>query len=83
MSEFAAVLKQLVQGRERLQNEIKQLDQAIQALQRVKGKERSVRTRGSGTRKMSAAARKRISDAQKARWEKFRSGKTGKRRNAA
>ena len=83
MNELGAVLKQLVQERQRLQNEIDQLDQAITALQRVKGNDRATRTQARGTRKMSEAARKRISDAQKARWDKFRSGKIGKRRKAA
>jgi hypothetical protein len=83
MSEIGAVLKQLMQQRERLQSEIAQLDKAIVALQQVRGSKRENPARARGTRTMSAAARKRIADAQKARWEKFRSAKAGRRRNAA
>lgn len=74
MGQLGAVLEQLKQERQRLQNELKQLNQAIRALAGV-GK--STSQRGSH-RVISAAARKRIAAAQKARWAKFRA-KAGKK----
>jgi hypothetical protein len=77
MSELGAVLGQLKQERGRLVSELRQLDQAIRALSKV-----GVPVRGHGAgggrrtgRTMSAAARKRIAAAQKARWARFRAGK--------
>lgn len=50
-----------------LKAERRRLDKAITALDRISGGTRSGNGR-RGRRKMSAAARKRISQAQKARW---------------
>jgi phage gpG-like protein len=69
MSELGAVLGQLKQERSRVAAELRQLDQAIQALSKVAGG-----TPGAGRRvkrTMSIAARKRIAAAQRARWAKF------------
>lgn len=77
MSELGAVLEQLKQQRRRLATELRQLDQAIKALNKVSGA-RGRQAGGAprkGSRIMSAAARKRIADAQRARWAKFRAGK--------
>ncbi|MBZ5573945.1 MAG: hypothetical protein LAO09_18935 [Acidobacteriia bacterium] len=71
MAELGAVLGQLKQERSRLQAELRQLEQAIRALTKVAG--RDPRT-GKARRTFSAAARKRIAAAQKARWAKYRSG---------
>ncbi|HEV2396864.1 MAG TPA: hypothetical protein VGS27_07985 [Candidatus Sulfotelmatobacter sp.] len=66
MTDLGAVLAQLKSERSRL-------DRAIAALSDVVG----VKTGGSGRRRMlSAAARKRIADAQRARWAKFKAKKT-------
>ena len=66
MTDLGAVLAQLKQERDKL-------DRAIAALSPVAGiKASSGRT---GKRKLSAAARKRIADAQKARWAKYKAKK--------
>ena len=71
MAELGAVLEQLKQERSRLQAELRQLEQAIRALTRVAGRDPKT---GKAKRTFSAAARKRIAAAQKARWAKYRSG---------
>jgi len=48
--------------------EIKRLQKVLTLL----GEDRSETTKTSGKRKMSAAGRRRISEAQKARWAKLR-----------
>lgn len=62
MADLIAVLAQLKKERDRL-------DRAIAALSGVGARART------GKRKLSAAARKRIADAQRARWAKFRKTK--------
>ncbi len=71
MTNLNAVLRQLESERSALQSQIKQLDSALDVLQ---GLDRAGRGRGrrGGSRHMSAAARKRIADAQKARWAKWK-----------
>lgn len=77
MSDLGAVLEQLQQERSRLGAELRQVDQAIRAL--TKGGIKSGSKGGLGRRRapraMSAAARKRIAAAQRARWAKFRAAK--------
>lgn len=77
MSELGAVLGQLKQERGRLVSELRQLDQAIKALSKVGSAVRGQVAGGNRRtgRTMSAAARKRIAAAQKARWARFRAGK--------
>jgi hypothetical protein len=75
MSELVGVLEQLKRERARAATELRQLDQAIRALSSI-----SVRVGKQGgsiptRRPMSAAARRRIAAAQKARWAKFRASK--------
>ena len=65
MADLSAVLAQLKKERDRL-------DRAIAALSGVGTRAHSGRT---GVRRLSAAARKRIADAQRARWAKFRKTK--------
>lgn len=66
MTDLGAVLMQLKQERAKL-------DRAIAALSGVvETKQNSGRT---AKRKLSAAARKRIADAQRARWAKFKAKK--------
>ena len=77
MTELGAILEQLKQERRRLVVELRQLDQAIKALTKVVV---TVRKQGGGAnrraiRHISAAARKRIAAAQRARWAKFRAAK--------
>lgn len=66
MTDLGAVLVQLKQERDKL-------DRAIAALSGFAGTSR--RSRKTGKRKLSAAARKRIADAQRARWAKFKAKK--------
>ena len=65
MSDLSAVLAELKKERDRL-------NRAIAALSGVGARTQRSRT---GTRKLSVAARKRIADAQRARWAKFRKTK--------
>jgi hypothetical protein len=66
MTDLSAVLAELRQERDKL-------DRAIAALSGVP--ETRGRTVKTGKRKLSAAARKRIADAQRARWAKFKAKK--------
>ena len=67
MADLAAVLKELEQERARL-------DQVIQVIGNLVGRNRTgIRTKPKGTKRtLSAAARRKISLAQKARWAKTR-----------
>jgi hypothetical protein len=65
MTDLGAVLAQLKKERDKL-------DRAIAALSGVAGGKAGGRT---GKRRLSAAARKRIADAQRARWAKFKAKK--------
>ena len=69
MTEIGAVLGQLKQERARVAAELRQLDQAVQALSKIAGVNRSTGRRVKRT--MSVAARRRIAVAQRARWTKF------------
>jgi hypothetical protein len=71
MANIAAVLKELQQERNRL-------DQAIAALSSLAGTGSASGGAGSGRRPLSPAARARIAAAQRARWAKVKTkGKTG------
>jgi len=65
MTDLGAVLAQLKVERTKL-------DKAIKALSGVVGG----KSGGGGKRRLSAAARKRIADAQRARWAKFKKKKS-------
>ena len=69
MNNLATVFGRLKHERVRVEAELRQLDQAIQALSKVvPGNEGAGR---AGNHRMSAAARKRIAAAQRARWARF------------
>lgn len=79
MAQLGRILRQLRAQRASAQAEVDRLDRAIEALSDVE--RRTGRTPGGargGPRHMSAAARKRIADAQRARWAKIRAAKAGK-----
>ena len=83
MKNLSGVVQQLKKERERAQNEVQRIDTALAALG-------SLRSNGSSRQHtMSAAARRRISLAQKARWAKHKARPTrtisaeGRRRIAA
>jgi hypothetical protein len=80
-------LRQLKKQREQLQAKIGQLDDAIAALEGLSGKGAApakavkalaVAKPAKRKRRMSAAARKRIADAQKRRWAAYRAKQAAK-----
>ena len=75
MANMSGVVLQLKGERERAQNEVQRIDAALAALG-------SVSSNGA-SRTMSAAARKRISLAQKKRWAKQRTAKPKRTISAA
>jgi hypothetical protein len=73
MSELGAVVEQLQRRRSDLAIEMKQLDQAITALSKVSGGGNSQKHSSQGPKRiLSAAARRKIAAAQRARWAKVR-----------
>jgi hypothetical protein len=68
MTNISSVVSRLRDERTQVQVRLERLDQAISLLGNLSNGSRS--TRG-GTRNMSPSARKRIADAQKARWAKW------------
>lgn len=72
MTQFGAVLEQLKGERSRLEGALRQVDQAVKALTAVTNNGVRSSSERRGRRRMSAAARARISAAQKARWAKVR-----------
>jgi hypothetical protein len=74
---LSGVVQQLKKERERVQNEAQRLDAALAAL-------RSVSSNGSSRQHtMSAAARRKISLAQKARWAKQKAARPKRTMSAA
>jgi hypothetical protein len=70
MSNLNSALQQLREERKQTQSQVEKLDQAISVIEGLSGR---TSTRGGATsnrsgRSLSAAARKRISEAQRARW---------------
>jgi hypothetical protein len=81
MLNLSKVVRQLKNEREQTRAKLTQLDTALKVLGDVgTGGVRAFGTRGtSGTRKpMSAAARKRIAAAQRARWAKWKAAQKKK-----
>jgi hypothetical protein len=73
MPDLSSILTDLQSHRKEIQHELRGLDSAISALKGV-STTASQGTAGARRRpRLSAAARKRISDAQRARWAKVRS----------
>jgi hypothetical protein len=72
--EIGNVVAQLRRERSRIQKELGRLDEAISALQGLTADHSATAqaSRPRVRRKLSAAARKRISEAQKARWAKIK-----------
>jgi hypothetical protein len=73
MPNFNSALQQLRQERKHAQAQVEQLDHAISAIEGLarRGDRTGAVSRGRG-RSLSAAARKRISEAQRARWAQRR-----------
>lgn len=78
MANFVRVLSELQSARKRAENELNRIDNAISALRGLAGGRRGAgrnhiaRAFGPRQRRLSAAARRRISMAQKARWAKYK-----------
>jgi len=83
MSNLAKVVQRLRQERDQAQTQIDQLNEALKALTGLDGV-RTIARRGPAPRRagarrtMSAAARKRIAVAQRARWAKWKVAQHGK-----
>ena len=79
MVNLAQVIKDLRAERSEAQKAVDRLEKAIGALQKLGNPGPGEQTNETRTRrKLSAAARKRISQAQKARWAKIRRQKAAK-----
>ena len=74
--ELASTVKMLQGQRVQVQKELVKLDKAIAVLQELKGTNSAPSPNGKHT--MSAAARKKIGKAQKARWAKLKQAQKGK-----
>jgi hypothetical protein len=74
MTSISQILGELQAQRRQVETELNRIDAAISALQGVSGKSEGNRAAGGAPRRriMSAAARKRIADAQRARWAKWK-----------
>jgi hypothetical protein len=69
MSNLNSALQQLRDERKQAQSQVEKLDQAISVIEGLSGRTNTRSTNSPRTgRRLSAAARKRISDAQRARW---------------
>jgi hypothetical protein len=72
MLNLTKAVQQLKQERDQARNKLEQLDEALKILSGLTGAKRGLaRSRGK-RRTMSAAARKRIAAAQRARWAKWK-----------
>ena len=80
MANLGRMLRQLRGERSRAQKELDRLDEAIAVFEKLVAPNPGRRVRGGATggRKPSAATRRKMSKAQKARWTKLRQGGPGK-----
>jgi hypothetical protein len=80
MSNLAKVVVQLRQQRAEAQKQVEQLDQALAArsIDGLRSPGRNSRAVGGKGRTMSAAARRRIAAAQRARWAKWKAAQKKK-----
>ena len=74
MSAITQTIRQLEDQRKRAQRELEKLSLAIKALEQLEGNISATET-VKRKRKMSLAARRRISAFQKARWAKIKAAK--------
>src|SRR5689334_12307260 len=87
MANLSRAMNELRQERSRAEREVERLDEAISVLRGLVGGNRLGRPAGGGRtarmgrpqRKMSAAGRRKIATAQRARWAKLRSSKRAQR----
>jgi hypothetical protein len=81
MLNLATVVGQLKKERERARKEVEGLDTALKVLGSLGGVSRRLgggQTAGKKRKPMSAAARKRIAAAQRARWAKWKAARRNK-----
>jgi hypothetical protein len=78
MANLGQILRQLQGERKHTQEELSHLDEAIAAFEKLLGNNPGPGRPRKPRRTLSAAARKRIGRAQKARWAKLRKEKAGK-----
>jgi len=84
MSKLAHVVEQLKKERDQAQRRVKQLDEALRALSGAGALHTSpsrhgrAQVSGRKRRTMSAASRKRIAAAQRARWAKWKAAQPKK-----
>jgi hypothetical protein len=77
MPNYSQILTDLQSQRKQIQHELRRIETAIQAMKSLNGATPAKpgrRRRG----RISAAGRRRIAAAQRARWAKIRSGKSGR-----
>lgn len=79
MANLENVVQQLKAERDRAQKTVDQLDAALKALGDLGGSPKRNPTR-AGRRTMSAAVRRRIAAAQRARWAKWRASNRSQRK---
>ncbi len=77
MADFGRMLTQLRAEHRRASKEIKRLDEAIAVFEKLVPVG-ATRKNSKGTRKVSAATRRKMAKAQKARWAKLRRQETAK-----
>lgn len=75
MPNLVQVINALAKEQRRLQGKLQSVDAAITALRGMNGGGRGTASISRPRRHLSAAARRRIAAAQKARWAKFRAQK--------
>ena len=72
MTNIAETVKVLGQERSRMAGQVRRLDDAISVLRKLKGSSLSVMGKSVQKRTMSAAGRRKIAAAQRARWAKWK-----------
>jgi len=77
MPNYAQILSDLQRQRKHILNELHRIETAMQALKSLNGAAPARTSSPRGSR-ISAAGRRRIAAAQRARWAKVRAGKSGK-----
>jgi len=72
MTNIAETVKVMGQERSQMLGRVRQLDDAISVLRKLNGASLSVMGKTAKKRTMSAAGRRRIATAQRARWAKWK-----------
>ena len=72
MANIAETVRVLAQERSQMLGRVRQLDDAISVLRKLNGGSLSVMGRSAKKRTISAAGRRRIAAAQRARWAKWK-----------